>query len=50
MGHPADVSWGCCFEVGQADLSVTRMVEARLGPPDEGEVPMTTHVAGPKMS
>jgi hypothetical protein len=38
MGHPADVSRGCCFEVGQADLSVTRMVEARFGPPGEGEV------------
>jgi NADPH:quinone reductase-like Zn-dependent oxidoreductase len=38
MGHAADVSRGRCFEVGQADLSATRMVEARLGPPDEGEV------------
>ena len=38
MGHSADVSRGCCFEVGQADLSVTRLVEAGLGPPGEGEV------------
>jgi len=38
MGHPADLSRGCCFEVGQADLSVTRMVEAGPGPPDGGEV------------
>jgi len=38
MGYPSDVSRGCCLEVGQADLSVTRMVEAGLGPPDDGEV------------
>jgi hypothetical protein len=38
MGHAADDSRGCCFEVGQADPSVTRTVWAELGPPDEGEV------------
>ena len=38
MGHPADVSRGRCFEVGQAEPSVTRTVEAELGPPAEGEV------------
>jgi hypothetical protein len=38
MGHAAEVSRGCCFEVWQADLNATRMVEARLGPPGEGEV------------
>ena len=38
MGRTADVSRGCCFEVRQADLNATRMVEARLGSPGEGEV------------
>lgn len=27
-----------CFEVGRADLSVTRVTEAELGPPGPGEV------------
>lgn len=38
MGHPADVSRGRCFEVGQAEPSVTRMAEAESGPLAEGEV------------
>ena len=38
MGHAADVSRGRCFEVGQAEPSVTRMVQAELGLPAEGEV------------
>jgi Protein of unknown function (DUF2855) len=38
MDDAADISQGRCFEVGQADPSVTRMVQARPGPPDEGEV------------
>jgi uncharacterized protein DUF2855 len=38
MGRAADVSRGRCLEVGRADLSVTRLVEAQPGPPDEGEV------------
>jgi hypothetical protein len=38
MAHAADITQGCCFEVGQADLSATRLVRAELGPPGEGEV------------
>jgi Protein of unknown function (DUF2855) len=38
MARAADITQGCRFEVGQADLSVTRLVRAELGPPDEGAV------------
>ena len=38
MGEVGEVSQGRYFEVGRADLSVTRVVEAKAGPPDEGEV------------
>jgi hypothetical protein len=38
MRNGGDASHGRWFEVGQADLGITRLTESRLGPPRDGEV------------
>ena len=38
MGQAGEANSGRWFEVGRADLSITRVVEAELGPADDGEV------------